>query len=82
LVLTADTVVDPADHAIQEGTTSGIPIGRIDSGAERELEMPLCFVACGRFRVHVEVRAISAAARDAKVGSAVLKASVREDNPR
>lgn len=82
LVLTADTIVDPADHAIQEGPTSGMPIGRLEPGAERELETPLCFVACGRFRVHVEARAISATARDAKVGSATLKAAVREDNPR
>jgi hypothetical protein len=82
LVLTADTIVDPADHAIQEGATSGLPIGRLESGAERELETPLCFVACGRFRVHVEARAISATARDAKVGVATLKATVREDNPR
>ncbi|KAH9996824.1 transport protein Trs120 or TRAPPC9 TRAPP II complex subunit-domain-containing protein [Russula vinacea] len=52
LVVTADTIVDPADHAIQEGPTSGMPIGRLESGAERELETPLCFVACGRFRVH------------------------------
>ena len=82
LVLTADIVVDPADHAIQEGTTSGIPIGRLEPGAERELETPLCFVACGRFCVHVEAGAISAAARVAKVGFATLKAAVGEDNPR
>ena len=80
LVLTADTVVDPAEHAIQEGATSGIPIGRLESGAERELETPLCFVSCGRFRVHVEVRAISATARKVRVGSATLKAAVREDD--
>jgi hypothetical protein len=82
LVLTADIVVDPADHAIQEGPTSGIPIGRLEPGAERELETPLCFVACGRFNVHVEARAISAAAQVAKVASATLKATVGEDNPR
>ena len=67
---------------MQEGATSGIPIGRLEPGAERELETPLCFVACGRFSVHVETRAISAAARVAKVVSAALKATVGEDNPR
>jgi hypothetical protein len=77
-----DIVVDPADHAIQEGATSGIPIGRLEPGTERELEAPLCFVACGRFCVHVEARAISAAARVVKAGSATLKAVVGEDNPR
>ena len=81
LVLTVDTVVDPSDHAIQEGAPSGTPVGRLESGAERELETPLCFVACGQFHVHVAARAISAAVREAMVGSATLKAVVREDNP-
>jgi trafficking protein particle complex subunit 9 len=81
LILTADTVIDPADHAIQEGAPSGTPVGRLESGAERELETPLCFVACGQFHVQVVTRAISAAAREVEVGSATLKAVVREDNP-
>jgi hypothetical protein len=81
LVLTVDIVVDPADHAIHEGAPSGTPVGRLESGAERELETPLCFVTCGEFHVHVAARAINAAAREAKVGSATLKAVVREDNP-
>jgi hypothetical protein len=81
LVLTADAVVDPADHAIQEGATSGIPVGRLEPGAERELETTLCFVACGRFHIHVAARAISTSAREATVGSATLKIAVREDNP-
>lgn len=82
LVLTADAIVDPADHAIQEGAASGIPIGRLESGAERVLEMPFCFVACGRFDIHVGVRAINTTAREARAGSATLKAAVREDSPR
>jgi hypothetical protein len=81
LVLTTDAVVDPADHAIQEGATSGIPVGRLEPGAERELEMTLCFVACGRFHIHVAARAISTSAREVTVGSATLKIAVREDNP-
>ena len=81
LVLTVDIVVDPADHAIQEGAQSATPVGRLESDAERELETPLCFVACGQFHVHVAARAIDAAAREAKVGSATLKAVVREVNP-
>jgi len=82
LVLTADAIVDPADHAIQEGVAAGIPIGRLESGAERVLEMPFCFVACGRFHIHVGVRAINTTAREARAGSATLKAAVREDSPR
>jgi len=81
LILTADTVIDPADHAIQEGAPSGTPVGRLESGAERELETPICFVACGQFHVHVVAWAISAAAREVEVGSATLKAVVRKDNP-
>lgn len=80
LVLTVDIVVDPADHAIQEGAPSGTPVGRLESGAERELETPLCFIACGQFHVHVATRAIDDIAREAKVGFATLKVVVREDN--
>lgn len=82
LVLTADTTVDPADHVIQEGVLSEVPIGRLETGEEREFEAPLCFVACGRFRVQVEARAVDGAVGGAKVGSATLKVVASEDNPR
>ncbi len=82
LVLTADTAVDPADYVIQEGVLSDMPIGRLKAGEERKLEVPLCFVACGRFRVQVEVRAMDGAVRGPKVGFAMLKAVVSEENPR
>jgi hypothetical protein len=81
LVLTVDVVVDPSDHAIQEGAPSGTPVGRLESGAERELETPLCFIACGQFHVHVTTRSIDATAREAKVGFATLKVVVRDSNP-
>lgn len=81
LVLIADVTVDPTDHAIQEGAPSGTPVGRLESGAMRELETPLCFVACGQFHVDVAARAISAPVREAMVGSATLKVAVREDSP-
>jgi hypothetical protein len=82
LVLTADTAVDPADHVIQEGVPSDVPIGRLETGGVHEFETPLCFVACGRFCIQVDARAVDGAARDAKVGSATLKVIVSEDNPR
>ncbi|KAI9507373.1 transport protein Trs120 or TRAPPC9 TRAPP II complex subunit-domain-containing protein [Russula earlei] len=81
LALTVDTIIDPPEHALQEGTPLGKPVGRLESGAERELETAICFVACGQFRIHVEARASGAATRDAKAGSATLKVVVREDNP-
>ncbi|KAF8274883.1 transport protein Trs120 or TRAPPC9 TRAPP II complex subunit-domain-containing protein [Lactarius quietus] len=82
LVLTADTTVDPADHVMQEGVPSDVPIGRLETGEVHEFETPLCFVACGRFRVQVDARAVDCAVRDAKVGSATLQVAVSEDNPR
>ncbi|KAI0306435.1 TRAPP II complex [Multifurca ochricompacta] len=82
LVLMADTAIDPADHVIQEGVLTDIPIGRLESGEVRELETPLCFVACGRFRVQVDTRAVNTATGDAVIGTATLKVAVREDNPR
>lgn len=82
LVLTADTAVDPSDHVIQEGVPSGVPIGRLEAGGMHEFETPLCFVACGQFRVQVDARAVDGATSDAKVGTAMLKVVVSEDNPR
>jgi trafficking protein particle complex subunit 9 len=82
LVLTADITVDPADHVLQEGVLSDVPIGRLETGGVHEFETPLCFVACGRFSVQVDARAVDGTARDAKVGSATLKVVVSEDNPR
>ena len=82
LVLTADTAVDPADHVIQEGVLSDVPIGRVGTGEVHEFETPLCFVACGRFRVQVDARAVDSTMRQAKVGFATLKVVVSEDNPR
>jgi len=82
LILTADTAVDPADHVIQEGALLDVPIGRLETGEVHEFEAPLCFVACGRFCVQVEARAVDSAVRDAKVGSATLKVVVSEDNSR
>jgi len=59
-----------------------VPIGRLETGEVREFEAPLCFVACGRFRVQVEARAVDGAVRDAKVGFATLNVVVSEDNSR
>ena len=82
LVLIAGTAVDPSDHVIQEGVPSDVPIGRLETGRVHEFETPLCFVACGQFRIQVDARAVDGAARDAKVGTATLKVVVSEDNPR
>ena len=82
LVLIAGTAVDPSDHVIQEGVPSDVPIGRLETGGVHEFETPLCFVACGQFRIQVDARAVDGAARDAKVGTATLKVVVSEDNPR
>jgi trafficking protein particle complex subunit 9 len=82
LVLTADIAVDPADHVLQEGALSDIPIGRLESREVRELEVPLCFIACGRFHMQVEAWAINSPTSHTKVGFAMLTAIVREDDPR
>ncbi|KAI0273777.1 TRAPP II complex [Gloeopeniophorella convolvens] len=82
LLLTVDITADPADHVIQEGTASDVSIGHLEPGAVRELETPLCFVACGRFRIQADARTVGAVAGTPRVGSATLKAIVEEDNPR
>ncbi|KAI0818742.1 transport protein Trs120 or TRAPPC9 TRAPP II complex subunit-domain-containing protein [Irpex lacteus] len=49
--LVLDVSVTPPEHVLYEGVLSGISIGHIDAGDSYEIEIPLTFVACGRFDV-------------------------------
>ncbi|KAI0093921.1 TRAPP II complex [Irpex rosettiformis] len=49
--LVLDMSISPSEHVLYEGVLSGIPIGRIEGRSSRKYEIPLTFVACGRFDV-------------------------------
>ncbi|KAI0322235.1 TRAPP II complex [Amylostereum chailletii] len=78
LVLTVDVSAEPSDHVIHEGILSEVPVGRIDAGGSRNVEIPLCFVACGEFQLAIDVRLMGARPDDGKVGSGLLKVVVED----
>lgn len=65
--------MEPPEHALYEGVLSDIPIGRLDIGTSQEVEIPVTFVACGRFELSAEVVIPEIRSR---VGQARLKAVV------
>lgn len=74
-----DLSIDPSEHVIQEGISSGVPIGRVKGGETKEIETPLCFVACGRFEVGAEIRVapLRREERSYRVGVGRMTALVR-----
>ncbi|KAI0062282.1 hypothetical protein BV25DRAFT_1945461 [Artomyces pyxidatus] len=79
LLLSLDLSMDPSDHVIQEGILSDIPLGRLGHGETQEVETPLCFVSCGRFEMHADVRILGTRHEEGKVGFGILKAVVDDD---
>lgn len=54
-------------------------MGRVKSGETKEIETPLCFVACGRFEIGAEVRVapLRREERSYRVGLGRMTALVR-----
>jgi hypothetical protein len=78
LTLSVDVVVEPAEHVIFEGSITGRPLGRVDSGASAELVVPVCFVSSGAFECVADVRTWEDTGRDEWVGSGRLQLHVRD----
>jgi len=70
--------INPADHVIYEGVLSSIPVGHLEAGDTRELEMALAFLSHGRFDIRAEVRILGAPRSDQKAGVGQLRAEVIE----
>jgi hypothetical protein len=79
LVLTIDYTLEPAEHVVHEGALSDIPLGRIASGESREVNLPVSFVAAGRFDIGAEVRVWDVHGEDGKAGKGKLTVDVSED---
>jgi len=59
LIFTASTFFEPERHVIYQGVLQGIPLGEIQSGETRELEMAICFVSCGSFELRAQVETLN-----------------------
>jgi hypothetical protein len=60
LIFTASMIFEPEKHVIYQGVLQGIPLGEVQNGETRELEMPICFVSCGRFELRAQVETLNA----------------------
>jgi hypothetical protein len=80
LTLLVDLDIDPADQAIYEGVLSNIPLGYLEAGESRELEMTVGFLSQGRFEIRAEVRILGALRSERRAGVGQLKAVVREES--
>ena len=60
LIFTTSVFFEPEKHVIYQGVSQGIPLGEVQSGGSRELEVAICFVSCGRFELRAQVEVLNA----------------------
>jgi trafficking protein particle complex subunit 9 len=70
--------MEPSEHIIYEGVLSAVPIGRLESGESKEVQLAIFFLSYGRFEISAEARILGATAQDSRVGAAQLKIDVDE----
>lgn len=72
--------VTPSEHVLYDGVLSELPVGRLESGEERQIEFGVCFVGEGGFDIHAEARLVDANLDDeVKVGEGELRVFVRSE---
>jgi hypothetical protein len=72
--------IGPNEHVLYDGVLSDIPVGKLESGEEREVEFGVCFVSEGRFDVRAEAWVVDGAAdEDSKVGGGEVRMFVRSE---
>lgn len=76
MTLIVDISAEPTECVLIEGSTSDIPVGRLESGEAHEVELPICFIAYGQFELSAEVRVLDNRQRRTIVGSSQLKVVV------
>jgi hypothetical protein len=72
LSLTLD--LEPSDSLIYEGVISDIPVGRLDEGMTRVIELPICFLTNGHFELTAQAQAVGLDIKSVKAG---ITATVR-----
>lgn len=50
----------PSECILYDGVITNIPVGKLESGETRELQLGLCFISEGRFDLSAEATVISA----------------------
>lgn len=69
-----------SEHVLYEGVLSNIPVGKLESGEEQDIEMGICFVSKGRFDIHAEASLVGCDEdEDAKAGEKHLRVLVQHN---
>lgn len=72
--------MNPSEHMLYEGVLSDIPVGKLESGEERQVEIGICFISEGRFDLRAEARLIGCKVDEyAKAGERSLRVFVQDD---
>jgi hypothetical protein len=71
--------MEPIEHIIYEGILSDVPVGRLERGESREVDITICFLSYGRFEIGAEVQGLGVSGR---AGVGQLTADVHQLNYR
>lgn len=74
MVFTMDLEMEPSDHMVYEGVLSELPVGQLESGESREVDIAVCFLAFGRFGISAEVRGFNSSRIDSREAIDVIVA--------
>lgn len=77
-VLLLTLAASPLEHMHWEGSLTDIPIGRVEGGGSREVEIPLFFVSEGVFSFVGEARMLGEST-STRSGEGELEVHVMED---
>lgn len=76
-ILVLSISATPLEHFHVEGSLSEVPVGRVESNASKQVEIPICFVADGQFEFVCELRILGEQIRS---GEGELKVIVQTEN--
>lgn len=79
LIISMNISISPAEFVLFDGTTSNVPVGRMDGGEERQIDFGICFVSEGSFDIRVTVGIlVEKGAMDPRTGEGRLRVVVGE----
>lgn len=56
LAMTVTLLPSPEEHILFEGVLANIPVGTVEGGQSKAVEIPMCFLCSGKFEIGAEAR--------------------------
>ncbi|KAL4067655.1 transport protein Trs120 or TRAPPC9 TRAPP II complex subunit-domain-containing protein [Scleroderma citrinum] len=70
--------MSPEEHILYEGVLMDIPLGKVDCGQLKDIEVPICFLCMGQFEVGAEARILGIVGESGRAGVGWLRVIVNE----